>query len=118
MKIAQPLKQVFSFAVMLALAVSVLVFPDTAWSGLRDDMRDFDAFLRNHPRVAADLRANPNLVNSRRYLDQHEDLARFLRSRPALRDEVRANPGRVMGSSYTYDRYGRYDRYDRYGRWR
>lgn len=115
MKKLKPFKQIFSFAMVLALALSVLALPGTGWSGLRDDVRDFHMFLRNHPRISADLRANPNLVNSRRYLDQHDDLARFLRSRPALRDEVRVNPFRVLGSSYAYDRY---DRYDRYGRWR
>ena len=115
MKKPKPFKPIFSFAMVLALALSVLALPGTAWSGLRDDVRDFHMFLRNHPRISADLRANPNLVNSRRYLDQHDDLARFLRSRPALRDEVRVHPFRVLGSSYAYDRY---DRYDRYGRWR
>jgi hypothetical protein len=115
MKTLRPFKQLFSFATMLALAFSILALPGTAWSGLRDDMREFHAFLRYHPRISADLNANPNLVNSWRYLNQHEDLARFLRSRPALREEVRVNPVRVMRSSYAY---GPYDPYDRYGRWR
>jgi hypothetical protein len=103
---------------MLALAGAVLVSPGTAWSSLRDEVREFHLFLRDRPRVSADLRANPNLVNSRRYLDQHEDLARFLRRRPALRDEIRYNPSRVFGRYYINDRYNRYDRYDRFGRWR
>ena len=115
MKSVKPFKQAFSFALMLTLALSVLASPNTAWSGLRDDIREFHMFLRYHPRISADLRANPNLINSRRYLDYHDDLARFLRNRPALREEVRINPHRVLGSSYAYDRY---DRYDRYGRWR
>ena len=115
MKTFTPVKQVFSVAVMLALALSVLATPGTAWSSLRDEVREFHLFLQDRPRISADLRANPNLVNSRRYLDQHEDLARFLRRRPALRDEIRYNPTRVFSRSYAYDRY---DRYDRYGRWR
>ena len=115
MKTFTPLKQVFSVAVMLALALSVLAAPGTAWSGLRDEVRDFHLFMRDRPRIAAELRANPHRVNSRRYLDQHEDLERFLRRRPALRDEIRYNPSRVFSRSYAYDRY---DRYDRYGRWR
>ncbi len=108
-------KQAFSVAVMLALALAVLATPGTAWSSLRDEVREFHLFLQNRPRISADLRANPNLVNSRRYLDQHEDLARFLRRRPALRDEIRSNPSRVFSRSASYDRY---DRYDRFGRWR
>jgi hypothetical protein len=102
-------KQVFSLAAMLALALSLFAAPGIAWSGIRDDVRDLHSFLRDHPRISSDVRGNPSLMNSRRYLDQHEDLARFLRHRPALRDEVRVNPHRVLGN---------YDRYDRYGRWR
>ena len=103
-----------SLTAMLALALSVWVLPGTAWSGLREDMRDFDSFLRERPRVAADLRSNPDLVNSRRYLDRHEDLARFIRNRPALREELRSNPGRVMAGPAAYERrYSRYDRFDR-----
>lgn len=115
MKTFTPVKQVFSVAVMLALALSVLATPGTAWSSLRDEVREFHLFLRDRPRISADLRANPNLVNSRRYLDEHEDLARFLRRRPALRDEIRYNPSRVFSRYYVNDRY---DRYDRFGRWR
>lgn len=106
-----------SVAATLALALSLIAIPGTAWSGLREDVRDFRDFLRDRPRIAAELRANPNLVMNRRYLDNHNELARFLRHRPALREEIRANPGRVLGG-YSYDRYARYDRYDRYGRWR
>jgi len=115
MKTFTPVRQVFSFAIMLALAFSVLATPGTAWSSLRDEVREFHLFMRDRPRIYADLRANPNLVHSRRYLDQHEDLARFLRRRPALREEIRYNPNRVFSRYYINDRY---DRYDRFGRWR
>jgi hypothetical protein len=104
------LRAVFSAALVLTLALAVFAAPGTAWSSLSDDVREFHLFMRDHPRVASDLRANPNLVTSRRYLDQHDDLARFLRRRPALRDEIRLNPNRV------FNRYSSYDRYDRYGR--
>src|SRR5918994_7721518 len=106
MKTFIPIRQVFSVTVMLALALAVLASPGIAWSSLRDEVREFHLFLRDRPRVYADLRANPNLVNSRRYLDEHEELARFLRRRPALRDEIRYNPSRVFSRSYAYDRYG------------
>jgi hypothetical protein len=114
-------KYISSVAVILALALSVLSTPSTAWSSMRDDIREFQSFLRDHPRMSSDLRANPNLVHNRRYMDQHDDLARFLRNRPGLRQEIALNPDRVFGRSYTYGRYGgndRYDRYDRFGRWR
>jgi hypothetical protein len=112
MKLFTQFRQPSVIAVMFGLALSFMAMPGTAWSDMRDDVRDFHSFLRDRPRVAADLRANPNLVYSRRYLDEHEELARFLRRRPALREEIRYNPNRVFGRSYAYGRY------DRFGRWR
>jgi hypothetical protein len=104
-----------SLALVFGMALILAGAPGLAWGGLREDMRDLRGFLRDHPRISADLRANPDLMNNRRYLDRHEDLAHFLRQRPALRSEVRADPRRVMGTYYSYDRY---DRYDRYQPWR
>lgn len=118
MNAIKPFRYPRSLGLVLAVALTVLSAPGMAWSGLRDDMRDFQRFLRDHPRISADLRTNPDLMNNRRYLDRHDDLARFLRERPALRNEVRANPNRVMGSYYSYDRYDRYDPYGRVGPWR
>lgn len=117
MTITEGLKRPVSFAAMLGLALSIFVLPGTAWSGLRDDVRDFHAFLRDRPRVAAELRANPHLVNNRRYMERHDELARFIWRRPALREELRYNPVRVLTGYSGYDRYGRYDRYDRYDRY-
>lgn len=115
MNAKRPFRYLTSLAITLAAALTILSAPGMAWSGLRDDMRDFRGFLRDHPRISADLRANPDLMNNRRYLDRHEDLGQFLRQRPALRNEVRTDPRRVMGTYYSYDRY---DRYDRYQPWR
>ncbi|HEY3169155.1 MAG TPA: hypothetical protein VGK57_18110 [Candidatus Binatia bacterium] len=114
-------KYISSVAIILALALSVLSTPSTAWSSMRDDVREFHLFLQDHPRISSDLRANPNLVHNRRYMDQHDDLARFLRNRPGLRQEIALNPDRVFGRYYTngrYRGYDRYDRFDRFGRWR
>jgi hypothetical protein len=111
-------KYVFSVAMMLTLALTILGTPGAAWSSLRDDIREFHMFLRDHPRISSELRANPNLVNNRRYMDDRDELARFLRRRPGLRQEIAYNPDRVFGRYYTYGRYDRYDRYDRFGRWR
>ena len=120
MKTRNHSKYVFSIAMMLAVALSILGTPGAAWSNLRDDIREFHLFLRDHPRISSELRANPNLVYNRRYVDQRYDLARFLWRRPGLRHEIANNPDRVFGRHYAYSpyrRYDRYDRYDRYGRW-
>jgi hypothetical protein len=108
---------------MFALALSILGTPGAVWSSLRDDIREFHLFLRDHPRISSELRANPNLVHNRRYMDQRYELARFLWRRPGLRQEIANSPDRVFGRYYAYgpygrsDRYDRFDRYDRYGRW-
>jgi hypothetical protein len=117
MTIAETIKRPVSFAAMLGLALAIFALPGAAWSGLRDDVRDFHAFLRDRPRVAAELGANPHLVNNRRYLERHDELALFIWRRPALRDELRYNPWRVLADYSGYNRYDRYDRYDRYGRY-
>jgi len=116
MKVLSRSKHFFALAT-LALALSVIAAPGLAWSGLRDDIREFHMFLRDHPRIASELRANPRLVYNRRYLDERERLARFLRGRPGLRQEIAQNPDRVFGRSYAYGPYDRYDRYDRLRPW-
>src|SRR5690606_23349060 len=59
MKLVTRFRQQLSGAVMVGLAVAVMAIPGTAWSSLRDDIRELHLFLRHRPRVAADLRANP-----------------------------------------------------------
>ena len=75
---------------------------------LRHEIMRFHAFLQDHPRVSADLRANPRLVASRRYLDQHDDLADFLRHHPVVRREILDNPDRVFGRYYLADERDRW----------
>jgi hypothetical protein len=119
MKTPNRSKYVFSVAMMLALALSILGTPGAAWSNLRDDIREFHLFLRDHPRISSELRANPSLVYNRRYMYERGDLARFLWRRPGLRQEIANNPDRVFGRYYAYGgRSGWYDRYNRYDRWR
>jgi hypothetical protein len=122
MKTLSRSKSVFFLAMMLTLALSILGTPGAAWSSLRDDIRDFHLFLRDHPRISSELRANPNLVYNRRYMYERGDLARFLWRRPGLRQEIASNPDRVFGRYYAYGGrsggYDRYDRYDRFDRWR
>jgi hypothetical protein len=95
---------VFSGAIILALALSVLATPADAWVGPRDEIRIFQNFLQSRPRIAAELRSNPRLVYDRRYLERRSDLAHFLRRYPWLRREIATNPHRVLGSSYRTNR--------------
>jgi len=96
----------------LSLGLSFLGTANVAWSvhdRVRTEMRQFHDFLRDHPRIATDLRNNPNLVYNRRYLERHDELDRFLSRHPAVRREVADNPGRAFGRYYTSNDY--------YARW-
>jgi hypothetical protein len=91
-----------SGALILTLALSVLGTPGAAWSNLRDEMRQFHDFLQDHPKVSTELRNNPNLVTSKKYLDKHDDLEKFLKRHPAVKREIVDHPHRAF-SHYYYD---------------
>ena len=82
------------------LMFSLLVVASPVWSSLRSEVNQFHEFLQSHPRVSADLRTNPNLVNSKRYLDKHDDLAVFMKHHPSVKHELVNHPGRVFGNYY------------------
>ena len=88
---------VFGRAILLAAVVTA---PSTAWSSLRDEVRQFHVFLQNHPKVSTELRTNPHLVNNKKYLDKHDDLDKFLKRHPAVRNEIIHHPSRVFGRNY------------------
>lgn len=95
-----------SSALILTLALSVLGTPGAAWSNLRDEMRQFHDFLQDHPKVSTELRNNPNLVNSKKYLNKHDDLEKFLKRHPAVKREIVDHPRRAFGRYYQDDRRG------------
>lgn len=89
-----------SSALFFTVALSLLALPGAAWSSLRDDMRQFHNFLQDHPRVSADLRSNPNLVNNKKYLEKHDELDTFLKRHPAVKREVVERPQRAFSNYY------------------
>ncbi|MDO8700265.1 MAG: hypothetical protein Q7J56_01150 [Deltaproteobacteria bacterium] len=91
----------------LLLTISLLGLASPAWSNydqLRDEIAQFHAFMRKHPKVSTDLQANPQLVNNRKYLDKHEEVRKFLRQHPAVQQEIAQHPRRVFGRYYIDDR--------------
>ena len=93
-----------SAALILTLVLSVLGTPGAAWSSVRDEVRQFHDFLQDHPKVSTELRDNPNLVSSKRYLDKHDDLEKFLKRHPSVKREILERPSRVFGRYYRDDR--------------
>ena len=73
----------------------------------RADLRKFDRFLDAHPRLAARLRANPELLRDRQFVENHDELRAFLRDNPDMRRELRAQPHAFMERVTRYDRLSR-----------
>src|SRR5580693_582372 len=51
-----------------------------------------DAFMKNHPKVADELKANPKLVDDPNYLAKHPELDNYLAKHPEVRQEAMAHP--------------------------
>jgi hypothetical protein len=110
-------RSVASILLGIMVALVPLGYANAAWNDyrnnrgqVRDEIRQFQAFLQDHPKVSTELQANPQLVYNRKYLDRHEDLSKFLRRHPAVQQEVANNPERVFGRYYANDRgYGPFD---------
>jgi len=94
------LSYALSATIILALALSAFGTPGAAWSSVGDEVRQFHDFLKDHPKVSTELRANPNLVNSKKYLNKHDDLEKFLKHHPAVKREIVDHPRRVFGRYY------------------
>ena len=91
----------------LILTSFLLSLSGPAWSDynqMRDEVAQFHAFMVKHPSVSADLQANPQLVNDRKYLDKHQEVRKFLRQHPAVQQEIAQHPRRVFGRYYIDDR--------------
>ena len=67
---------------------------------LRNEALQFHSFLQNRPKVSSEIRNNPQLVNSKRYLDNHDDLQKFLKRHPRVKQEIVTHPSRVFGTYY------------------
>jgi hypothetical protein len=63
--------------------------------------------LDAHPRLAARLRANPELLRDRQFVQNHAELQAFLRENPDMRRELQAQPHAFMERVTRYDRYSR-----------
>ena len=91
---------------MVNLALAFIATTTPAWSNhdqVRNEIRQFHDFLKDHPKVATELRSNPKLVNSKKYLAKHEDLEKFLKRHPDVKRELVNHPGRIFGNYYRTD---------------
>jgi hypothetical protein len=58
----------------------------------QEDIARMDQFLEDNPKIARDLRKDPLLVTSHKYLDHHRDLRRFFDEHLRVREAFAENP--------------------------
>jgi hypothetical protein len=63
--------------------------------------------LDSHPRLAERLRAKPELLRDRQFVENHDELRAFLRENPDMRRELQAQPHAFMERVTRYDRLSR-----------
>lgn len=62
----------------------------------RKELKNFDSFLDHHPRVAEQLRRDPNLINDHAWVEKHPGLENWLSKHPRAAEELRENPRAFM----------------------
>jgi hypothetical protein len=60
------------------------------------DLRSFERYLDTHDETAQILYQNPDLINNRRFIRQHEALQDWLTHHPDAAEAVQANPDRYL----------------------
>ncbi|MBF6568139.1 MAG: hypothetical protein IVW54_04595 [Candidatus Binataceae bacterium] len=92
------------FAMAAAMAVTcALAMPAAAQYANQGEINTFNAFLNHHPKLSEELSRNPNLVDSKVYLERHPELHSYLANHDSLRNSIQHHPGVFMR-----DRRGRY----------
>jgi len=92
-----------SYLAALFLVLGFFSPAGSAWGDqdrLSNEVRQFHSFLQSRPKLASELRSNPKLVNSKKYLDKHDDLDAFLKHHPRVKQEIVNRPVRVFGNYY------------------
>ncbi len=62
-----------------------------------------DTYLDAHPEVAAQLKANPKLVDNAQFVDSHPGLHEFLQTHPNARKRWKSHPYRFMQRENSFD---------------
>ena len=90
---------------MLTIAVALLLLSGTTLPALaqgynsgitQTEINNFNSYLKNHPKTAQALAANPSLAKNPNFYGAHPGLESFLASHPGVRQELNHNPGQFM----------------------
>jgi|SRR5437660_4543639 len=96
-------RQYLCFSTCLLAGALALGIPGVAFAQQRGDkditqseLRNFDAYLDQHPDVRSDLAKDPTLIDNPAYLNKHPHLKEFLEQHPNTRRELKENPRAFM----------------------
>lgn len=64
-----------------------------------------DAFMKNHPQVAGELKNDPNLINDPNYLAKHPQLDNYLAKHPEVRKDWQEHPKEFAKAAERNNRY-------------
>jgi hypothetical protein len=64
-----------------------------------------DNFMRDHPKVAQELKSDPKLIDDPKYLADHPGLDDYLAKHPAVRREAMAHPDGFAKAAEANNRY-------------
>ena len=71
----------------------------------RQEVTDFDNFLKTHPQVHNDLMKDPKLANDSAYLQKHPGLQDFLAKHPGVKAEFQNDPNNFMSREKGYEKW-------------
>lgn len=70
----------------------------------RDQPAQFDRFLDNHPEIAEQVRKDPSLTDSPKFVKDHPALQKFLQDNPDIRAQLRQDPKAFLHQEDRFDR--------------
>jgi len=71
------------------------------------DLGSFERYLDTHDETARALRQNPDLINDRRFVRDHDALDDWLKNHPDAAEAIRANPERYLSRETNSSSTGR-----------
>lgn len=94
---------------MLAAALLAIATAGPAFAKVRQYDADFNNYLNHHPNEAAQLRANPGLIDNPTYIHNHPGLNTYLNNHPNVRRTIRGQANGGIGGPYAGRGFGDYD---------
>ncbi len=106
-----------SMLTIMAAALVAIATAGPAFAQVRQYDADFNNYLNHHPNEAAQLRANPGLIDNPTYIHNHPGLNTYLNNHPNVRRTIRGQTNGMVGAPGPYAARG-YGDYDEHHVWR